>query len=147
MGDLWGSKILLFCWRSIAIKWLLTPSAGQCAKSERYLLKHPVLKRMSPSNPSLQGSENYARKGERKSVRPSGDGRHQVNSALQTLKDWCPYELTETVALHRSQPDGVPVLGGEVDMRSHPWPPSVDNCLQGKKWIFQSSFSGSASNI
>lgn len=45
-------------------------------------LDNTALKGMSPSNPFLQGSENYVEEKTEESVIASRDGRHQGNNAF-----------------------------------------------------------------
>lgn len=51
--------------------------------------------------------------GDTKETRPS---RHNKNDIDMKSPDW-----QNAHGLNRSKPDGVPVLGGEVDMSVHPY--------------------------
>lgn len=65
-------------------------------------LEHSVLKGISSSDLSPEGSGNYDEE-EAERLKASGDGRFQGNNAFQTQEYWCTDELTETGTTCTSQ--------------------------------------------
>lgn len=61
------------------------------------------------------------------------------------------YELTETMAaytdLHGTEPDGVPVLMGEVDTNPYPQPRSFLQMITTQKLVFSHSLTEDTKNF
>lgn len=84
---------------------------------------------VSLTNPLLEFRE-LCRRGSRKILSVSGDGRHQGSSAFQTQQDWCTCELTAT-ATACTGPTHIQVTWGPSTGSGgrHKCPPPTNNCL------------------